>query len=486
MLAAKEIGEKKFKEFVEEKVKAEKPDIFSTIPKTNLQTFTKRSVKSQVKTKKGEVVELRNDAKFISRMLAIGESREVNMKNLMSYSLGKYPPPFATVNGELVKSPKCKLLHELVSRVQDPIVETAHTSGALLIDAMAMLQTMKYIPQTFGELAEKILQLIVNCAKGFDVARVDFVSDRYPAVSIKNLERNKRAVSGVTQIRIGGPNQKVPRQFKKFLSLGENKESLVEYIFKHLCTMRLEENLCDLSLYFSHGQKCHRFYVDERNASRVEDIPELNSDHEEADTRLLLHAKHASIAHQAITVRSPDTDVFILMLGHNTHKLVFIAGDSILQHVHGWELSNAKQRVSVKSFSGSTAEDMKDYLKPLIRKKPDTIILHVGTNDIKDDKKTAEVAAAGILNLGTQIKDNSPHTKVCISGITIRKDKAAIHNKIKNVNNILTRVCDKNKWTYIDNSNVDYTCLNRRGLHLNKKGSATLSKNYSNYLNNQK
>ena len=54
--------------------------------------------------------------------------------------------------------------------------------------------------------------------------------------------------------------------------------------------------------------------------------------------------------------------------GSESDKLVFIAGDSILQHVHGWELSNAKQRVSVKSFSGSTAEDMKDYLKPLIRK----------------------------------------------------------------------------------------------------------------------
>ena len=40
--------------------------------------------------------------------------------------------------------------------------------------------------------------------------------------------------------------------------------------------------------------------------------------------------------------------------------------------------------------------------------------------------------------------------------------------------------------TYIDNSNVDYTCLNRRGLHLNKKGSTTLSKNYGNYFNNQK
>ena len=51
-------------------------------------------------------------------------------------------------------------------------------------------------------------------------------------------------------------------------------------------------------------------------------------------------------------------------------------------------------------------------------------------------------------------------TKVCISGVTFRQNKAAIQNKIKNVNNILTRVCDKNKWTYIDKSksNVDYTC----------------------------
>ena len=188
---------------------------------------------SKTNLRKGEVVELRDDAKFISRLLAIGESREVDMKNLVSYSLRKFPPPFATVNGELVKSPKCRLLHELVSRVQDPVVETEHSSRALLLYTMAILQTMKYVPQTFGELVETILQLIVNCAGDFHVA-VDFVCNRYPAVSVKSLERNKRAMSGVTQIRIGGPNQKVPRQFKKFLSLRENKELLVEFIFEHL------------------------------------------------------------------------------------------------------------------------------------------------------------------------------------------------------------------------------------------------------------
>ena len=196
-------------------MKAEKPDIYPTIPKTNLQTFVKRNVKSQVQTKKGEVDELRNDAKFICRLLAIGESREVDYEK--SHVVRKFP--------------------------------------------------------------------------AFHAARVDFVSDRYHEVSVKRVERNKRAVSDATQIRIGGPSQKVPRQFKTFLSLGENKESLVEFIFKHLYTMQLEENLCDLSLYFSHGQKCHRFYVDKRNAARVEEIPELYSDHEEADTRLLLHAR---------------------------------------------------------------------------------------------------------------------------------------------------------------------------------------------------
>ena len=128
------------------------------------------------------------------------------MKNVMSYSLRKFPPPFATVNSELVKSPKRRLLHELVSRVQDPVVETEYSSRALLLDAMAILQTMKYVPQTFGELAEKIMQLIANCARDFHVARVDFICNRYPAVSVMSLERNKRAISGVKQIRIGSPN----------------------------------------------------------------------------------------------------------------------------------------------------------------------------------------------------------------------------------------------------------------------------------------
>ena len=36
--------------------------------------------------------------------------------------------------------------------------------------------------------------------------------------------------------------------------------------------------------------------------------------HEEADTRMLLHANHASQSHRSIIIRSTDTDIFIMML----------------------------------------------------------------------------------------------------------------------------------------------------------------------------
>lgn len=44
-------------------------------------------------------------------------------------------------------------------------------------------------------------------------------------------------------------------------------------------------------------------------------VPELTSDHEEADTRLILHAAHASSQGSTTIIWSPDTDVAIIALG---------------------------------------------------------------------------------------------------------------------------------------------------------------------------
>ena len=44
-------------------------------------------------------------------------------------------------------------------------------------------------------------------------------------------------------------------------------------------------------------------------------VDELTTSQEEADTRMLLHAKHASTDHEAIVILSEDTDVLVLSLG---------------------------------------------------------------------------------------------------------------------------------------------------------------------------
>lgn len=45
---------------------------------------------------------------------------------------------------------------------------------------------------------------------------------------------------------------------------------------------------------------------------RVDILQELRSDHEEADTRMILHASHVSSTNKRIVIQSPDTDVAVL------------------------------------------------------------------------------------------------------------------------------------------------------------------------------
>ena len=63
----------------------------------------------------------------------------------------------------------------------------------------------------------------------------------------------------------------------------------------------------------THGEMCHCLYVQNGHVICSE-IDELCSSHEETDTRLLLHAFHASCeAHRdTIIIQSPDTDVAVV------------------------------------------------------------------------------------------------------------------------------------------------------------------------------
>lgn len=95
-----------------------------------------------------------------------------------------------------------------------------HGGNTLIMDGMATLQAMKGKLTTFGELCDLIFSILQKAAHYWKAKRIDFVTDRYPDISIKNPERNRRAAcSGVQKTHVHSKDQRVPKQWKKFLSV---------------------------------------------------------------------------------------------------------------------------------------------------------------------------------------------------------------------------------------------------------------------------
>ena len=136
----------------------------------------------------------------------------------------------------------------------------------------------------------------------------------------------------------------------------------------------------------------------------------------------------------------------------------------------------------VKPFPGATATDMNDYIKPLVRKTPHKVILHVGTNDLKALSPTA--VADSIINLVNQIKKDSPCTSVGVSALLVRADNRILNTKVVKVNDILKSYCIGNEIPFMGNANINISHLNSKGLHLNKLGNMTLQRNMREFVCN--
>ena len=116
-------------------------------------------------------------------------------------------------------------------------------------------------------------------------------------------------------------------------------------------------------------------------------------------------------------------------------------------------------------------DDLHYHVHPILRKKPKHIIIHIGTNDATHS--TSREILDKLLKLETLIKKTLPETEVTFSTPTIRSDngKAA-----RTVRNLCGHLLDLNM-DILDNRNITSKHLGRKGLHLNKAGSARLAKN---------
>ena len=190
-------------------------------------------------------------------MLLLAQSRNVDMKEVLTYSLGPFPLSLSTEMGTLHKTQKSKLMTAIESDVQDQAVDNIPEGNAIILDGMALIQATKRLPSSFGEFAEQSFSRVIKLAIYHKSSRFDFVVDRYPDISIKNLERNKRASGGLAVIDIYGADQKLPAQWGKFLKHGQNKEALIRFLFEQWCTYT-SVMFSGIVVYVCHDEKCHR------------------------------------------------------------------------------------------------------------------------------------------------------------------------------------------------------------------------------------
>ena len=313
LLEAKQRGEKAFLEFCEKRLQTNEVGIYEPIKKMKLKTF-KDNATSTVSKTKGREITLKADCDLFARLIVVGTVRKVDLKEMFVYSLGPLPASMAHFDGSLMKTDKAKLMHYLEAEVKPSAnVERIPEGSAWVWDAMALVQVLK--PQaTFGMFADSALRTIINTAKTSKSKVVHFVPDTYQNMSIKNVERARRAVKGALVTKIYSEDQKTPKQWTKFLACGDNKANLLEFFFQRW-TNSAKDLIQDLTLIVGHGRECHALRKDQRTGDlEVLPIPALYTIQEEADTRLMLHCAHAANYSEHIVITSPDTDVFVLAL----------------------------------------------------------------------------------------------------------------------------------------------------------------------------
>ena len=147
-----------------------------------------------------------------------------------------------------------------------------------------------------------------------------------------------------------------------------------------------------------------------------------------------------------------------------------IVGDSMVGGVQESRLKSLKAKV--RKFPGATISDMHDYLKPLLKKNPTNIILHVCTNDAPHS--SSDKIVHDLKELMDSIMAALPSVKLFFSCPLMRRDNVL-------ANSVVRQVTRRTKVLFngaIEHTNIDNSCISLKGLHLNEKGTGRLSKNY--------
>lgn len=348
------MGENAYSSFVNERITTGCVNLWAPMKKMNLHTWQHAS-KSVTHKSGSQVVELKTERNLFARCLIVARSRpDIDIRDALgTYEFSTYPRSLFDSSGQLLPTvDKSKLMSalEACSPVTTTVTATNDAASSqtgldnencTVIDGMAVVQEMGK-PQwvkTCSDLADHFCTRIQQ--KGSRYKEVHVVFDRYDLPkSLKEATRKKRAGSQksiIYQVADNTPLANV--SMKKFLSHKSTKDQLTSYLSERVVqkyaksqqTVIVSHKDCVLS---------NKHTISTTN---------LESSHEEADTKIILHAKEAALRGiKVLDIQSPDTDVMVLSIRRYPDLPVetnFITGTG-----------NARRSISIKTLYATLGE----------------------------------------------------------------------------------------------------------------------------------
>ena len=250
------------------------------------------------------------------RLLAINAFKKVPLDRVLAFENAHVPLSLFSDDESMMSCKKSDFLEKLENLAgSENILRSIEPPDCIVFDGMATIQMLpaptdtKY---TYQQMGAAFWIHIFNCSAG--VSNIHVVFDRYQTDSLKSQTRLKRGENISSHAPVSIQLNMAVVDWKKILGCIKSKEELTKLYTRYLtenCHQLLQNNVT-VYIAGSIGQKTLKICN-----NVVSFVQDLESNHEEADSRMLLHLAFAgsSGAKKAVVV-NPDTDAFVLLIHH--------------------------------------------------------------------------------------------------------------------------------------------------------------------------
>ena len=264
---------------------------YAPIKKTKIDFFQQEKLRTIAKEKV-----LKEDCQLFSKLFISCQNRECDLQEFFRHENQSFPASLSD-GGRLHVCQKSQLAAVLKGKVTLPDAEPV--TDAMIIDGSALVNTLPpRTSKTFAEYAAMEFIPKVD-ARARKYHRTDIVFDTYQASSLKSETRSKRGQGA--RRRVAGTG-KVPRNWRNFLRHSANKTELFNYLAEKVVEHHSENRV-----------------IITRGPDALSNHPEFSlseispCSHEEADTRVFLHAKDAvQEGFKTVMISASDTDVLVI------------------------------------------------------------------------------------------------------------------------------------------------------------------------------